>query len=272
VASISPSVLVSPSVVRIELSSQHSTKTNNQSQLQLISGWRRVELRVLKGIGVGIVIPCLNHSIDADINTGEKVTRRNVELRAASLIAVLTAVLFGLVFASAPAGASTSSLPGQQAVTWTDSAWHIDNARTLAAVEVHGQDSKVGTSQPRRPDRPGIDTAPAASAACHYTTNSSQSFTFDGATFVGFGHAGYYSGTITNPSKTQVTDAGLEAQCMLARYKAYNPGGIDGVFGQNSQAAMRKFQQDMNNLFSAGLAVDGLPGTHSWPWLRWWQQ
>jgi hypothetical protein len=197
-------------------------------------------------------------------------TGRNVELRAASLIAVLAAALFGLVFASAPADASASSLPGPQVVSWTDSAWHVDNAQVLVAAK--SGDSRIGTSQPRRPDRPGIDTAPAASAACHYTTNSSQSFTFDGAVFAGFGHAGYYSGTTTNPSETQVTNAGLEAQCMLARYKAYNPGEIDGVFGPNSQAAMRKFQQDMNKLFGAGLAVDGLPGAHSWPWLRWWQQ
>jgi peptidoglycan hydrolase-like protein with peptidoglycan-binding domain len=126
-------------------------------------------------------------------------------------------------------------------------------------------------SQPHAPDRVGIQTVQPA-VTCSYSTNSSQSFTFGGATFVGFGHAGHYSGTTAVPSKTQDTSAGEEAQCLLVRYGDYNPGGLDGVFGPNSQAAMRKFQQDMNSIFGAGLSVDGLPGPHTWPWLRWWEQ
>jgi putative peptidoglycan binding protein len=112
-------------------------------------------------------------------------------------------------------------------------------------------------------------------ASCHYSTNASQSFSFNGTRFLGFGYAGHYSGLTAVPSTTQVTSAGVEAQCMLARYGFYNPGGIDGVFGRNSQAAMHQFQIDMNNIFGAGLATgpgQDLPGPNSWKWLRWWQQ
>jgi hypothetical protein len=56
------------------------------------------------------------------------------------------------------------------------------------------------------------------------------------------------------------------------RYGDYNPGGIDGVFGSNSQRAMNAFQTDMNDIFGAGLSEDGMPGPQSWKWLRFWEQ
>jgi opacity protein-like surface antigen len=112
-------------------------------------------------------------------------------------------------------------------------------------------------------------------ASCSYSTNFSQGFTFGGIFFANFGYAGHYSGLTVVPSTSQVTSSGTEAQCLLVRYGDYNPGGVDGVFGRNSQAAFHQFQTDMNNWFGAGLATgpgQDLPGPNAWKWLRWWEQ
>jgi peptidoglycan hydrolase-like protein with peptidoglycan-binding domain len=95
-------------------------------------------------------------------------------------------------------------------------------------------------------------------ATCNYSTVN------------GRGFAGHYGGVTREPSTTQVTSAGLEAQCLLVRYNDYDPGPIDGVFGPRSQAATKAFQAEMNAAFGAGLAVDGMVGRQTWPWLRWY--
>jgi hypothetical protein len=95
-------------------------------------------------------------------------------------------------------------------------------------------------------------------ATCNYSTVNGQGF------------AGHYSGVTQEPSTTRVTSAGLEAQCLLVRYGDYDPGPIDGVFGPRSQAATRAFQAEMNAAFGAGLSVDGMVGSQTWPWLRWY--
>lgn len=82
-------------------------------------------------------------------------------------------------------------------------------------------------------------------------------------------YAGHYSGNTAVPSTTSVSSAGIEAQCLLKAY-GYSPGTVDGIFGSNSQSAMKSFQRYMNSAFGAGLSVDGLPGPKSWPWLRWY--
>lgn len=97
-----------------------------------------------------------------------------------------------------------------------------------------------------------------ASVTCTYSTASN-----------GYEYAGHYSGLTAVPSATQDTSSGEEAQCLLV-YAGYNPGGVDGVFGKNSQAAMKLFQAHMNADFGAGLKVDGFPGPQSWPRLRWY--
>ncbi|MFD4603530.1 peptidoglycan-binding protein [Streptomyces sp. NPDC058464] len=85
----------------------------------------------------------------------------------------------------------------------------------------------------------------------------------------GFGPltAGYYSGSTAIPSTSQVTAAGKEAQCLL-KYRGYDPGTVDGIFGSKSQAAARAFQHDINDLCEAALKEDGSVGPKTWPWLR----
>ncbi|MFF9340167.1 peptidoglycan-binding protein [Streptomyces sp. NPDC014773] len=81
-------------------------------------------------------------------------------------------------------------------------------------------------------------------------------------------YAGYYSRETIQPSSTSVTAAGKEAQCIL-KYKGYNPGTIDGVFGSNSQTAAKNFQASVNRLCKRQvLAVDGKIGPATWPYLR----
>ncbi len=98
---------------------------------------------------------------------------------------------------------------------------------------------------------------PAQAAGCSYRGDASTEYEY----------AGNYSGLTVVPSKTSVTSAGVEAQCLLLRL-GYNPGPVDGVFGSKSQAAMKQFQQ-WSHVYGSGLSVDGMPGPKSWPWLRW---
>ncbi|GGX47225.1 peptidoglycan-binding domain-containing protein [Streptomyces fructofermentans] len=79
--------------------------------------------------------------------------------------------------------------------------------------------------------------------------------------------AGYYNGTTVEPSSSQVTAAGKEAQCLL-KYQGYNPGTVDGIFGSNSKSAARLFQSTVNGACRVNLAVDGRIGEQSWPYLR----
>ena len=85
----------------------------------------------------------------------------------------------------------------------------------------------------------------------------------------GFGPltAGYYSGNTVIPSTSQVTAAGKEAQCLL-KFRGYDPGAIDGVFGSKSRAAAKAFQQTTNEFCQTDLAEDGSVGPKTWPWLR----
>jgi len=145
-------------------------------------------------------------------------------------------------------------------------------AATIALGALASTASAASAATPATLTGSARTVATPLAVTCSYSTNLSQSFTFNGSTFQGFEYAGHYSGLTVVPSTTQVTSSGEEAQCLLAR-AGYNPGTIDGVFGTHSQAAMHQFQTDMNNLFGAGLATgpgQDLPGPHSWKWLRWW--
>jgi peptidoglycan hydrolase-like protein with peptidoglycan-binding domain len=111
-----------------------------------------------------------------------------------------------------------------------------------------------------------------AAFTCHYTNDPNIRLTLPSVTgpqtISGQEFAGHYGGNTAVPSTSGVSAAGIEAQCILLK-AGFNPGTIDGVFGPRSQSAARAFQQHANNFFGAELAVDGLPGSHTWPWLRW---
>lgn len=79
--------------------------------------------------------------------------------------------------------------------------------------------------------------------------------------------AGYYNGNTVIPSTSQVTAAGKEAQCIL-KYHGYNPGTVDGIFGRNSKAAAKRFQEVYNDACNGSLDEDGVIGEESWPRLR----
>lgn len=99
-------------------------------------------------------------------------------------------------------------------------------------------------------------TAASAAYSCDYDISAS-----------GYWYAGHYTGTTVQPSTTGVSAAGIEAQCLL-KFRGYNPGTIDGVFGSNSRAAALKFQKRMNSVHHAGLTEDGKIGSNTWPYLR----
>ncbi|MFJ8546696.1 peptidoglycan-binding protein [Streptomyces sp. NPDC093586] len=112
---------------------------------------------------------------------------------------------------------------------------------------------------------------PATAVAAEQATDaavSAQAYSCNIKNVNGQKRAGYYSGNTTVPSSTKVTNAGIEAQCIL-KAMGYPTGTVDGVFGTNSKAAMRKFQGDVNKVYGRKvLDVDGLPGPKSWPYLR----
>ncbi|MFI9650315.1 peptidoglycan-binding protein [Streptomyces sp. NPDC052040] len=53
----------------------------------------------------------------------------------------------------------------------------------------------------------------------------------------------------------------VEAQCLL-RHRGFDPGGADGVYGENTTRAVKRLQQ------RAGLPADGIVGPHTWQVLR----
>lgn len=124
--------------------------------------------------------------------------------------------------------------------------------------------------------------APAAGAApsdhSQAGTNSAASECSGDWHYGGY-YFGYYLGNVIVPATDQVTDAGLEAQCQLDLWHnlmpddVRHPGPIDGVFGEQSQAAMSDAQRWVNEYGEGDpdggdLDVDGLPGPQSWGPLR----
>lgn len=77
---------------------------------------------------------------------------------------------------------------------------------------------------------------------------------------------GYYSGTAT----TKRGDTGnrvREVQCLLI-FWGYNPGSVDGVFGANTERAVREFQEDTFVFCARQLLIDGIVGVNTWRALR----
>ncbi|KAF4405864.1 peptidoglycan-binding domain-containing protein [Streptomyces lycii] len=115
----------------------------------------------------------------------------------------------------------------------------------------------------------GVFSTPASADSASATASqeiSAAAYTCDVERSGNTYQAGYYSGRTITPSTRSVSAAGIEAQCIL-KHRGYDPGTVDGVFGPNSQAAMKELQRDVNDS-GAGLVVDGLPGPKSWGWLR----
>lgn len=109
---------------------------------------------------------------------------------------------------------------------------------------------------------PAAVASPASAQAytCHYSKTES------GADANAY--AGYYSGMTVGPATNQVTSSGIEAQCLL-KVIGFNPGTIDGVFGKNSQAAAKGFQEMVNDRVGhTALTPDGIVGPATWPDLR----
>nr|BFD84602.1 hypothetical protein StreXyl84_40030 [Streptomyces sp. Xyl84] len=105
----------------------------------------------------------------------------------------------------------------------------------------------------------------AVTPAAHAASSSAQAYTCHMSYSGGRAYAGHYSGNTVVPTRTSVSQAGAEAQCLL---KNYGAGTVDGIFGARSQAAMRNAQEDINDWYGHQVTVDGMPGPSSWPWLR----
>lgn len=129
----------------------------------------------------------------------------------------------------------------------------------------------------------GMLAAPVAASAqeADETTSDASTNSIDCGTFRHYEPAGerrltfdFYTGMSAIPSSSQVTSAGIEAQCLLQRWASaipddsIDPGAIDGYFGPQSQQAMENMQAWFNRHWQAGLAEDGWPGPASWDYLR----
>lgn len=74
-------------------------------------------------------------------------------------------------------------------------------------------------------------------------------------------YCGYYSGSAT-VRRGSTGNAVREVQCILNRWAGTNPLAVDGIFGPNTEAWVRVFQE------RCSLAVDGIVGPNTWACLR----
>ena len=103
--------------------------------------------------------------------------------------------------------------------------------------------------------------APAATATtytCHFTSVGPYPDPL---------YAGYYSGDTYVPVSGAFSKAAIEAQCLVNLF-GISPGTTDGVYGPNTQSAIKKFQEWANTYQHAGLSTDGFVGPATWPLLR----
>ncbi|MEU5536984.1 peptidoglycan-binding domain-containing protein [Streptomyces sp. NPDC020362] len=115
----------------------------------------------------------------------------------------------------------------------------------------------------------GLAAAPAASAAAGSTVAAPVHAATTYSCSVGWretaNYAGYTAGyswawnDVVSPG--HVGDRTAEVQCLL-KYWGYNPGTVDGIYGDKTTAAVKSFQSDH------GLGKDGSVGPETWPVLR----
>ncbi|MFI1764996.1 peptidoglycan-binding protein [Streptomyces sp. NPDC020800] len=115
----------------------------------------------------------------------------------------------------------------------------------------------------------GLAAAPAATAATSSAvaaplraaaTYSCSVHWRETANYAGY-TAGYSWAWNDVVSPGHVGDRTAEVQCLL-KYWGYNPGTVDGIYGDNTTAAVEKLQSDY------GLSKDGSVGPETWPVLR----
>jgi peptidoglycan hydrolase-like protein with peptidoglycan-binding domain len=77
----------------------------------------------------------------------------------------------------------------------------------------------------------------------------------------------HYTGTAI----TSYGDTGnrvIEVQCLLKAGGYLSAGQVDGIFGSQTQTAVRSFQSAYHRWCDSGLAVDGIVGPYTWGALR----
>jgi peptidoglycan hydrolase-like protein with peptidoglycan-binding domain len=115
----------------------------------------------------------------------------------------------------------------------------------------------------------GLATAPAVSAATSSatatlasaaTTYSCDVYWRETANYAGY-TAGYSWAWNDAVYPGHVGDRTVEIQCLL-KFWGYNPGSVDGIYGDQTTAAVKTFQSDNS------LSKDGIVGQQTWPLLR----
>jgi peptidoglycan hydrolase-like protein with peptidoglycan-binding domain len=126
----------------------------------------------------------------------------------------------------------------------------------------HGADAGVKAAVETSGPRPGSDDSTLSGKADRYVFQPGKSYAckvrrtpgVDGGLQAG------YSATRTAVLAGPGWDV-VEAQCLL-RYRQMEPGIVDGVYGQQTIAAVVRLQK------RAGLPADGVVGPHTWQVLR----
>lgn len=116
----------------------------------------------------------------------------------------------------------------------------------------------------------GLTAAPAATAATGSaavatpvsaaTTYSCSVYWRETTNYAGY-TAGYSWAWNVVVSPGHVGDRTAEIQCLL-KWWGYSPGTVDGIYGDQTESAVKAFQSDF------GLSADGSVGPQTWPVLR----
>ncbi|MER5791697.1 peptidoglycan-binding domain-containing protein [Streptomyces sp. NPDC001980] len=110
-----------------------------------------------------------------------------------------------------------------------------------------------------------VPTAVATTYTCHPSWKAS-----GGLYYL---YEGYSDTNTTNTKKGQTGSRVIEVQCLLTYWanrvgeSKYDPKGIDGQFGSNTEAAVINAQKAC---FSDSSEWDGEVGPNTWPCLRVW--